>query len=137
MASFTDIREALAATLATIPDLHESAYMLANPTPPSAEILVTEGAEYDMTFHRGIDPLVFTIRVLVAFTSDIGSQKRLDKMRDPSGVYSIKAAVEADKTLGGLVSDLRVTEFGPDQVFDGPVMLLGCDWRVEVFAAGT
>lgn len=137
MASFEDIREALAESLAPIPDLNESAYMLVNPVLPSAEVIVAPGS-YDAAFARGMDVLNFTIRVMVGTVSDIGSQKRLDRMRASSGVHSIKAAVEADKRLGGLVFDLQVTDFGEDQLYarDGAPPALGCEWSVVVRATG-
>lgn len=137
MAALSDIREGLAATLKPIPGLHESAYLLSNPTPPAAEIQPSE-TEYDHAFGRGCDEWTFVIRVFVGATSDIGAQKRLDGMLASSGASSIKAAVEADPTLGGVVEDLRVTRCTGYRVFarEGGAGVLGAEWEVSIVARG-
>ena len=54
MASLTDLREGLAATLASITGLQQSAYLLSNPTPPTAEVQPGP-VDYDLTMKRGLD----------------------------------------------------------------------------------
>src|SRR4051794_6804851 len=100
MASLTEIREALAANLDTLPELQVSPYLLSNPTPPSAEVQpgVTD---YDLAGSRGLDRWRFTVRVFVGMTTDIGAQKRLDRMLASSGTESVKQALESDSTLAG------------------------------------
>jgi hypothetical protein len=50
------------------------------------------------------------VQVIVSKVSDRNAQSNLDGYCNPSGSSSVKAALESDKTLGGLVQDLRVTE---------------------------
>lgn len=132
-----EIRRGLAASLETIPRLNQSAYLLSQPILPQAEIEPGE-IQYDLTFARGQDRYTLTIRVQVGLATNIGAQKTLDRMLAPSGVYSVKAAVEADPSLGGACEDLRVTECTGYRVYvrEGGPSALGAEWRVEVFAVG-
>ena len=141
----TAICEGLAANLATIDNLQESAYLLANPTPPAAEI-EPGPVKYDRAMQRGLDELQFLVRVFVGFTSDIGTQKRLYRMLASTGDDSIKAAIESDTTLGGLVDDtwvrdctglkqfVREVTAGGRGSAQGP--LLGAEWTVQVLVTG-
>ncbi len=137
MASLTAIRTALAANLASISGLAQSPYMLANPTPPAAEIAPGE-IRYDEAFARGLDRWQFKVRVFVGMTSDIGAQKRLDSMLASSGAGSIKAALESDRTLGGACEDLHVTGCRGYMVFtrEGGNAVLGTEFDVVVLATG-
>jgi hypothetical protein len=140
--TFQEIREGLATNLASIPNVQVSAYVLGNPTMPAIEVVPgwegRDGIDYDKTFRRGLDALVFTVRAMVGTPTDIGAQKRLDRMISPTGEDSIKAAVEADGTLGGVVEDLHVTSCSGYKAFarDGGTVALGANWRVEVWAEG-
>ena len=137
MPSMETLREALAANLAGITGLQQSAYMLGNPTPPCAEVMPAS-IEYDKAMQRGLDTVNFTVRVYVGTTTDIGAQKRLDVMLDPAGSNSVKAAVESDRTLGGAAASLRVKSCSGYRIYQnqagGP--LLGAEWAVEVLARG-
>ena len=130
----TPIRIALANALKVIPGLQVSPYLMANATPPCAQ--VTRGPViYDLTMQDGLQRPNFTIIVYVALVSDLGSQKLLDRYLAATGSLSVKAALEADTTLGGLVQDLHVTGATGEQPYardqGGPV--LGSDWAVEVW----
>src|SRR5215475_8394271 len=117
MASISAIRAGLAANLSTILDVQVSAYTLAQPTPPGLQIL-PPGVQYDRTMQgsatsatrHALDDWTFMVQGFVALTTDIGSQVLLDQMCAPSGVNSVKAALESNRTLNGIVSDLHVEE---------------------------
>jgi hypothetical protein len=137
MADITLIREAIAANLATVTGLQISAFMLGNPTTPSCHIFPGGPAgdlEYDLAMARGLDRLPFTVQVFVAANNDQGPQRNLDKFMATEGALSIRAALESDRTLGGLANDLRVVRCtGYRQyVFDGRPPLLGAEWHVDV-----
>jgi hypothetical protein len=137
VASLTDIREALADSLSVIPGLNQSAYLLSNPTPPCAEVQPGE-TEYDLAMHRGLDRWTLTVRVMVGASTDQGAQRLLDKMIESSGALSVKAAVEADSTLGGACSDCSITRCTGYRLItrEGQSPLLGAEWIVEVLATG-
>jgi len=125
MATITQIREGLAANLAALNGFQVSAYTLSNPTPPAIQVLPGE-ITYDLAMHRGLDEVVMLVQAFVALSSDIGSQKRLDELLDPTGADSLKTAVESDKTLGGLVGSVHVTDatgYRTAQGANGPILL--------------
>lgn len=135
--TLTQIREGLAANLAAIDGCQVSAYMLSNPTPPTVHVYPGD-IDYDLAMHRGLDKWTLTVQAFVGMVSDQGAQVKLDAFLAPSGATSVKAAVESDKTLGGLVSDLQVVSCSGYRVYaresGGPV--LGAEWTVEVLASG-
>jgi len=129
-----DIRAALAEALTAIPGLQASAYQMSSPTPPTAHVL--RGAEeYDQSFQGGLHRPTFRVQAFVALSTDQGAPQLLDRYLDPTGDLSVKAALEADTSLGGLVQDLHVTTTTGETLFvrdqGGP--LLGSEWTVEVW----
>ncbi len=128
---------AVAEAMSDLPDIQESAYMLANPTPPTIEAIPGE-VEYDQTFGRGHDKWYATLRLTVGTPTDKGAQLLLRKYRDPAGAYSVKAAVEADRTFGGLCDNSRVTKVSPMRQFRRPEgeVVLGCDFELEYWGSG-
>lgn len=136
----SELREELAENLSTIADAQVSAWMLSNPTPgPGGSIeVVPDEVAYDTANARGLDTYRFIVRAYLPLGSDIGAQKRLDALLAPAGATSVKAALEADTTLDGKAQDLRVVDATGYRVFGraGAPELLGCEWTVEVIAAG-
>jgi hypothetical protein len=136
MASLEQIREGLAANLEVIDGVQVSRYLLSSPTPPAIEI-APGPIQFDKSMHRGLDKLQIIIRAFVGVTTDIGAQKRLDRMLEGSGPDSIKEAAESDRTLGGAASGLQVTSASAPRIYrQGNSELLGAEWTVEIFAAG-
>lgn len=134
MATPAQIRAGLATNLGTIADTQVSAYMLSAPTPPAIHVF-PERVDYHGAMQNGLERNRYTVQAFVGFTSDQGAQKKLDRMLEPSGVMSVKAAVEADATLGGVVEHVTVTEATGYRIYAlegarGPV--LGCEWTVEI-----
>jgi hypothetical protein len=108
-----DIRVALADAVNALGAIQASPYILANPTPPYAHVLPSGEAGplvYDLTMGRGLDQIPFTVEVFTGSPVDVGAQMLLDEYLEPTGGRSIKAALEVDKTLGGLVDTLHVTQ---------------------------
>lgn len=138
MATFRQIREGIATNLQGISGLQESAYVLGAATLPAAQVAPME-IDYDKAFRRGLDALWFKVMVLAGSVSDIGAQKLLDPFLDPSGSKSIKAAVESDDTLGGLVESVRVTRCTGYRLYErtGQSPALGAEWTIEVWMEGT
>lgn len=134
MATMAQIREGLAVNLSTISGVQVSAYMLAAPTPPAIHI-VPPAVEYHLAMQGGLGRLTFTVQAFVAFGTDIGAQKLLDTMRAPTGTQSVKAALEADRTLANVVKDLLVRSSDEPVIVTLPTsgtQLLSCDWTVTV-----
>jgi len=128
------LREALATNLSSLPNVQVSAYLLANPTPPSIHV-VPGMTEYHQTFGGNTaEWWEFSVQAFVAAVQDIGAQRRLDEMLDDSGASSVKVAIESDTTLGGACDDLIVLRRTGYQIYtpDGRGAVLGAEWTVRV-----
>ncbi len=90
---------------------------------------------YDFTLNRGFDSATLSVLVIVGRMSESAAQNRLDGYLQSTGnTSSIKAAIEADKTLGGAVQTLRVT-----QAVSGTITVANIDYlsyRYEVTLIG-
>jgi hypothetical protein len=137
MADLTAIRVGIATNVSSISDLNVSPSRLSNPQLPCV-VVFAGPTEYDKAFGRGLDTLVFMVRVAVPATTDTGAVVSLDPYLAGSGPRSIKEAIESDKTLGGACSDLRVTGHKGEQPYnvEGQPPALGAEFRVEVTAHG-
>lgn len=125
-----DVRVALAAALTTAVK-RSYAFVAPKIEPPAA--LVSAGAgSYDDDF-AGSMTVDFSVLVLVSRADDRSAQKSLDAYITPTGTSSIKAAIEADRTLGGEVSSAAVTGWGePQEVELAGVSYLAVEFMVEV-----
>jgi hypothetical protein len=110
MATLTEVREGVATLLSTIPGLQSSARILSNPSLPTAYVLPGE-TNFHQTFGDGPSDYNLIVELQVGTYSDIGAQMKLDEFLAETGEASIKAAIETDPTLGGLVDDLIVQGF--------------------------
>lgn len=133
-ATASQVREGIAdAIRAAVPGIQASPYTLANPTPPAAHVMRGE-IVYDQAMQGGLHDMTMRVQAFVALTTDIGAQMLLDQFLSPDGDNSIKAAIEADTSLGGIVQDLHVTSASGEQTYirdqGGPV--LGSEWTVRV-----
>lgn len=124
----------MADALSTIPGCQTSAYVLTNPTPPHLCVIRGDTA-YDLAMANGVQTRELNVRAYVADTSDQGAPMLLDQFVDPDSDRSVKAALEADSTLGGVVSDLHVSGASGEQVYvtDGRGPLLGSEFQVTVW----
>jgi hypothetical protein len=107
MVDIQAIRDKINANLATIPGLRtvENVPDLVN---PPAAVVSLETIEYDGTFQQGLTTLNFTIYVVVSRASERMAQRKLNQFVAPTGTYSVKSAVESNRSLDGTVADLRV-----------------------------
>ena len=132
------IRDALAAAISNgvAGAWQVSAYMLALPQPPAID-LRPSGIRFDASMDRGNDDLSYTIRAFTAYNSDQGAQIKLDTLldRNPSSTTGLKAILETDKTLGGVVADLRImtaSDYKPLTI-EGQPPLLAVEFTVLVY----
>jgi hypothetical protein len=91
--------------------------------------------EYDLNAARGVNRYTFTVTVFVVKADDRAAQVRVDPYVSPSGTQSVKAAIEVDRTLGGVVDTCRVVSVSNYASSDAnDVLYLAVDFEVEVYA---
>lgn len=134
MAELSAIRTALAEKIGSINGLRTAATVPDQVNPPIA-VIIPERVTYDEAYARGLVVYTFIVQVVVGKVSERTAQNRLDGFVNPTGATSIKAAIENDKSLGGVVFDSRVTEMTTYTVVQiGDIAYLSCEFRVTVLA---
>lgn len=110
MATITQIRDGLAVRLATITGLHPYAVHPASVIVPAA-IVRAVGEDYHQAMggNGGHSVVRCEVKIVVSVAAgwDLASVA-LDPYLSRTGTDSIRAAIEADKTLGGIVDTLTV-----------------------------
>jgi hypothetical protein len=107
MASIASIRSGIAANLSSISGLRTTDTVPDNPQPPVA-IIQPSSIDYDRAMQRGLDQYNFVVTIIVGRASERQAQRLLDLFCEGTGSSSAKTAIESDRTLSGLVQDLRV-----------------------------
>lgn len=136
------IRAGIAAAIkAVLPQVACTGYLLQNPSPPCFEVeLGSTGIVFDRAMQRGLDEWTFTVRGFSGASLDETAQRNMDAWLNSSGGVSIKAALEADRTLGGIVNDLQVERVGQirsySPIANPTVQFYGVEWTVQVAVDG-
>ena len=131
------IMDGLETRLATIDGLRISEVSPGQVNPPQAIVGVPAIPEYRTTMGRGSYTVACTVIVLTSSTEDRVGQRMLAEFAAPTGARSIAAAIEGDRTLGGVASECWVSNFrslGLDEV--GVLRYFGGVWTVPVTAPG-
>jgi hypothetical protein len=104
--------------------------MVDAPRPPQA-IVTPLRIDYDLNARRGADEYQFVVTVMGGRADSRTAQNSLDSYI--VGDNSVKAAIEADRTLGGAANTCRVTEMrNYGAIAYGDQLYLGCEFVVEV-----
>jgi len=129
-----DMRAGIAKNLRdNVPGLRVSETIPDQPNPPMA-VISLETVNYDQTFQRGMSEYQFTVSVIAGRVSERTAQARLDSYIDP-GSATVKTAIESDRSLGGKVFDVRVSEMSNIGAVNlGETVYLGADFSVQVYA---
>lgn len=131
------IMQGLEARLATISGLRTTEFIKDQMTPPFAMVGVPEVTDYHQTYNSGYLTLSPRIYVFTSAAVDRIGQAALAGYANPTGSTSVKAAVEAGPTLGGIVSQCVVKSFRPLGVEEIGVMgYYGGVWETTVIAEG-
>jgi hypothetical protein len=104
-ATVSQVATGLATRLATISGLRTSAYQPEQLNPPFAFPTLNR-IEYHRAFAGGDVVMDWTVNVIVGRYVDRNSFAILDDFLSYSGAKSVRAAIEADKTLGGVCQTL-------------------------------
>lgn len=110
-ATIHDIMLGIETRLATISGLRVSEILPDQINPPQALVGPPEIPEYRTTFRRGLFTVSPIVTILVSASYDRTGQVNLTKYMDVTGPQSIPAAIEGDRTLGGLADECYVSSF--------------------------
>jgi hypothetical protein len=108
-ATIGDIATGLKQALATVSGLRTYAYQPEQLSPPVAYPELT-GVTYHRAFQGGDVVSNWNIGIVVGRYTDRTAHSLLDSYLSFSGAQSIRAAIEADKTLGGKVQTLILSQ---------------------------
>ena len=129
----TQIKEGLQVRLATITGLRSYAYQPDNLNAPFAWPML-QSITYNGAMNGGMVTYVFTVSVVVGRSAERTAQSALDGYIAYDGTTSIRAAIEGDKTLGGVASTLIVESAGNISTMDGnDATYLMVDFNVVVY----
>lgn len=112
MATIRDVLLGIETRLQTIDGLRVTEYVPGQVNPPQAFPGVPPIERYHQTMGRRLD-IAPTVTVLVSAAVDRVGQLLLADFADLEGPKSVAAAIEADRSLGGVVGDCSVTSFQP------------------------
>lgn len=111
MADIGALLDGLAAQLETIDGLRVREEMTGSIHPPAA-VLSLDEIEYDTTMARGSDDVTFHVHVFTSMASERTGQQALFSYLAGSGEKSVRAAIDADPTLGGVAMYAEVQSVG-------------------------
>ena len=133
-ATVTGIRSGIATVLGTITGLRTAATIPDDPKPPIA-VVMAPTITYDTAFGRGMDTYSFPVMVIVGRVSERTAQTTLDSFCAPTGVTSIKGAINFNPTLNGACQSARVIEMNNyGSITIGDVEYLSAEFTVQVYA---
>lgn len=130
----TQIKEGLQTRLATISGLRSYVQQPDNNNAPFAWPML-ESITYNGAMGGGLIIHTFTVSVVVGRASERTAQNALDGYLSYAGASSVRAAIEGDRTLGGVVQDLIVESASNISTLDAnDTTYLMVDFRVVVYA---
>lgn len=107
------VMEAIESALDNITGLRTTPFIKDQMSPPFAMVGVPEIPDYHGAFKSGMMSISPKVYVFTSAAVDRIGQTRLSEFADPVGTKSIKAALEADNSLGSIVAQVVVKSFRP------------------------
>ena len=128
----SEVREGLKANLQAIKGMRVYD-LIPSPAVAPAAIVGQLDFTFDLNNARGLDQANLDVVVLVQRFTERTGQNELDKYLAGSGDYSIKAAIESDRTLGGACDTLRVTSAEAGTYVSGDIEFLSYRYRLTIW----
>jgi len=137
-ATLAEIRAGIETRLATIPGVQTDAYMNPAPSDLSLQVMGPDAVSYDQAGSRGLDYWTIIVQGFSGSPESRAAQTNLDLWLSPAGANSVKAAIEGDRSLGGIVADCVVTgSSGYREMFVNGAKVLGAEWTLLILNSGT
>lgn len=133
-ANASDIHVGLREALSAVPGLRIADHLPEQVSPPMAVILL-QNVQYHRAMQGGLSEWTFVISCVTGRMGERSAQQQLDSWLAWSGDGSVRAAVEADQTLGGACSTLVVSDaVAVKPLTIGDASYLTCEFVVSVHA---
>jgi hypothetical protein len=130
----SSIQTALGVRLATISGLRVADHLPEQVNPPMA-VIQMQSVTYHRAMAGGLSEWEFTISLVAGRMGDRPAQRTLDGWMSYDGSQSVRAAIEADKTLAGNCSTLKVGDMIAVRPLSlGDAAYLTCEFNVTVHA---
>ena len=128
------IQTALGVRLATISGLRVADHLPEQINPPMA-VIQLQSVTYHRAMKGGLSEWQFTISLIAGRMGDRPAQRQLDSWMSWDGSQSVRAAIEADPTLAGACSTLKVADMVAVRPLSlGDAAYLTCEFNVNVHA---
>lgn len=129
----TGVRQGIATALSAISGLRCFDYVPDGLAPPAAVVEPLEVTYHDASISTGTNYFRAYVLVVVGRMSDRASQDKIDGYVANTGANSIRAALEADRTLGGACSSLIVLQALPRSVVVSGVDMTAYRFEVDIY----
>jgi hypothetical protein len=132
--SLSDIKQGLADRLKTVPGLRVAAQIPEQVNPPMA-VVTRASVNYHLDMRGGLTEWTMQVQLLAGRMADQQAQRTIDGWLSYDGRSSIRAAIEADGTLGGAAQTSIVTDADAlTSIQVGDSEYLGVVFNVTVYA---
>jgi len=134
--TIAQLRAGLVTRLQTISGLQVYGAEPGQITPPAA-VVVTPSIDYHRSFNSSTALKAYQFRVMVMVAQGLIDEAAhsLDTYADPGSATSVRTAIEADPTLGGVAESLIVESFRPLNAEEvASLQYWGGEFSVTVYA---
>jgi hypothetical protein len=130
----SSIQEALGLQLGMIQGLRVADHLPEQVNPPMA-VIQMQSVTYHRAMAGGLSEWEFTVSLVAGRMGDRVAQRYLDGWMSYDGNQSVREAIEADKTLGGNCSTIKVGDMIAVRPLSlGDASYLTCEFNVTVHA---
>ena len=132
--NLSDIKQGLADRLATVPRLRVSPQIPEQVNPPVA-VVSRARVDYHRDMAGGTTEWTMQVQLIAGRMAERQSQRTIDAWLSWDGPASVRQAIEADGTLGGVALDTVVTDADALTTFQiGDSEYIGVTMNVRVWA---
>jgi hypothetical protein len=132
--NLSELKQGLADRLATVPRLRVSPQIPEQVNPPMA-VVSRARVDYHRDMAGGTTEWTMQVQLIAGRMADRQSQRTIDAWLSWDGTSSVRKAIEADGTLGGVALDTVVTDADALTTFQiGDSEYIGVTMNVTVWA---
>jgi len=130
--NIASVRDAMAAKLEALTGVRVFSYV-PDSVPVPAAVVGNVTINFDDAQNRGLDQGTCDVLLIVSRMAERSAQETLDKWLNTTGVGSVKTILEADQSLNGTVSAVRIPRAEPITIEYGGVAYFGYRYEVTFY----